>query len=382
MRHDLDPMRIVQLVNNLDMGGLERFAIDLAQCQLAEGHEPAIYCLTHPGRLAAEAERSGIKIRSFQKPAGPSPRTVLKIARQLRIDRPDVLHSHNHLVHHYGVVAGLLAGVHVLVNTRHGSERKMLSSPNGSFISNAPIDRGSDLIFRSTLPFVGCVVLISETTRRFYIQHRGVPESKSRAILNGAHLEKFLASPAHPGGAPPRIRFGTAARLVPVKDHYTLLRAFATVIREIPLAELAIAGDGALREELEAFTRKLNLADRVTFVGALPDTPKFLSELDIFVLSSLSEGLPISLLEAMAAGLPIVSTRAGGVDEVAIEGQNAFLAEPGDADGLAQAMIQMANRPDLAAMGAIGREKVKTGFRIEQTWAEYYKLYLSLGAKP
>jgi glycosyltransferase involved in cell wall biosynthesis len=195
-------------------------------------------------------------------------------------------------------------------------------------------------------------------------------------------LEKFLASPAHPGGAPPRIRFGTAARLVPVKDHYTLLRAFATVIREIPLAELAIAGDGALREELEAFTRKLNLADRVTFVGALPDTPKFLSELDIFVLSSLSEGLPISLLEAMAAGLPIVSTRAGGVDEVAIEGQNAFLAEPGDADGLAQAMIQMANRPDLAAMGAIGREKVKTGFRIEQTWAEYYKLYLSLGAKP
>jgi glycosyltransferase involved in cell wall biosynthesis len=161
-----------------------------------------------------------------------------------------------------------------------------------------------------------------------------------------------------------------------------LLRAFATVVRDIPHAELAIAGDGPLRQELEAFTNKLHLTDRVTFVGALPDTAKFLSELDIFVLSSLSEGMPISLLEAMAAGLPIVSTRAGGVDEVVVEGKNAFLAEPADVEGLAQAMIKMARRSDLAQMGAIGLEKAKTGFHIEQSWAEYHKLFLSLGAKP
>jgi glycosyltransferase involved in cell wall biosynthesis len=375
-------MRIVQFVNNLDMGGLERMVLDLAQCQVAEGHETAIYCLTHPGRLAAEAESSGIKVHSFGKAAGASPGTAWRIARQLRIDRPDVLHSHNHLVHHYGVAAGLLAGVPVLVNTRHGSERLMGSSQTGSFVTTDPVDRRSDLIYRATLPFVDCVVLISEATRRFYVQHRGVPASKARVILNGAHLEKFLLSPAHPGAASPRIRFGTAARLVPVKDHFTLLRAFASVVREIPHAELAIAGDGVLREELETFTRKLNLTDRVTYTGALPDTPKFLSELDIFVLSSLSEGMPISLLEAMAAGLPIVSTRAGGVDEVAIEGQNAFFAEPADVEGLAHAMIGMASRSDLAEMGAVGRERVKTGYRSEQSWAEYHKLFLSLGAKP
>ncbi len=99
-------MRIVQFVYSLDMGGLERLAIDLAQCQLAEGHQATIYCLTHAGRLAPEATAMGISVRSFEKPAGPHPGIVWKLAKQLRRDRPDVLHTHNHLVHHYGVAGG------------------------------------------------------------------------------------------------------------------------------------------------------------------------------------------------------------------------------------------------------------------------------------
>ena len=135
-----------------------------------------------------------------------------------------------------------------------------------------------------------------------------------------------------------------------------------------------------MRSRLETFTRELSLADRVTFLGALPDTAQFLNQLDIFVLSSLSEGLPLAVLEAMAAGLPIVSTRAGGVDEAAIDGVNAYLANPGDASGLAEAMIRMAKQPDLAQMGAKGRETIQARFRIEQTWQEYKNLFVSLGA--
>jgi len=97
------------------------------------------------------------------------------------------------------------------------------------------------------------------------------------------------------------------------------------------------------------------------------------------VLSSLNEGLPLSLLEAMAAGLPVVATRAGGTEEAAIDGQNAYLADPGDSKGLAQAMIRMAREPDLARMGAAGRQIVQDRFRIEQTWHEYHKLFRSLG---
>ena len=125
-------MRIVQFVNNLDMGGLERLAVDLARCQLAEGHWAAIYCLTHPGRLAAEAAGMGISVHSFQKPPGPNLSTIFDIAKQLRRDRPDVLHAHNHLVHHYGVAAALLARVPVVVNTRHRAERRLVNGPQSS----------------------------------------------------------------------------------------------------------------------------------------------------------------------------------------------------------------------------------------------------------
>lgn len=375
-------MRVVQLVNNLDMGGLERLAVDLAYCQLADGHQPILYCLTHPGRIATEAAGNGVSVRSFEKPEGPHPGIVWKIARQLRQDRPDVLHTHNHLVHHYGVGAAVMARVPVIVNTRHRAEFRLVSEPSGSRIVTDPRDRNSDRIFRATLPWVDSVVLISEATRQFFIEHRGIPAAKTRVILNGANLNKFLRASAHPGSSLPKVRFGIAARMVPEKDHFTLLRAFAFVVAEIPQAELHIAGDGEFRPRLESFAQELNIGGQVTFLGALPEISRFLSQLDVFVLSSLNEGLPLVLLEAMAAGLPVVSTRAGGVEEAAIDSQNAYLSAPGDAQGLAQAMIRMARSPNLAQMGAMGRQIVQDRFRIEQTWREYHKLFLSLGAKP
>jgi glycosyltransferase involved in cell wall biosynthesis len=374
-------MRIVQLVNNLDMGGLERLAVDLAYCQLAEGHVAIIYCLTHPGRIAAEAEAKGVLIRSFGKGPGPHLSTVWTMAKRLREDKPDVLHTHNHLVHHYGVLAAKLAGVRTIVNTRHRAEFRFVSSPAGSSISTESIDAKSDRIFKATLPWVNKVVMISAATRDFFVQYRGIPAAKTAVILNGAKLEKFRKTPAQPGSMLPSVRFGMAARLVAEKDHYTLLRAFAVVRQSIPEAELKIAGDGPLKEPLMAFAEELGLAESVTFLGALPDTAAFFSQLDVFVLSSLNEGLPLAVLEAMAAGLPIVATRAGGVEEAARDGYNAYLVPPVDSAALAEAMIRMANSPDMAAMGELGQQTVRNKFRIEETWQEYYKLFLESAGK-
>jgi glycosyltransferase involved in cell wall biosynthesis len=121
--------------------------------------------------------------------------------------------------------------------------------------------------------------------------------------------------------------------------------------------------------------RSHKLNGKVIFHGAIGDVPAFLQSLDIFVLSSVNEGLPIAILEAMAAGLPIVSTRVGGVQEAAIEGLNARFAERGDATGLAGEMIQMSRSPNLAEIGARGRALVAERFQIDRTWIEYERLF-------
>ena len=368
-------MKIVQFVNNLDMGGIERLAVELGRRQKDAGHEAIIYCLTHRGDFAKEAEASGIRIVAFQKERGPSPGTVWAMVKMLRKDRPDVLHTHNHLVHHYGVLAGRLAGVPAIVNTRHGALVQIKEQGSGFVATTSSPDTKADLIYRACLRWTDAVVLISEATRNFYVEHRGCPSSKTHVILNGAPLERFLCSPASPGSLRPRIRFGTASRMVADKDHFTLLAAFARAAESLPHAELHVAGDGPLRSRIESSIAELNLKQKVVLHGAVREVPVFLKQLDIFVMTSVNEGLPVAVLEAMAAGLPIISTRVGGIQEAAIEGLNARFAKRGDAAGLAHEMTQMALCPDLAGIGAHGRRLVMERFQIERTWKEYEELF-------
>jgi glycosyltransferase involved in cell wall biosynthesis len=371
-------VKIVQFVNNLDMGGIERLAVELGRRQKAAGHIPIIYCLTHPGYFAKDAEVAEIQVRSFHKSRGPSPGTVRTIIEAFNRDRPDVLHTHNHLVHHYGVVAGRLAGVPVIVNTRHRAEMRIREHETGYAITSESPDRKADMIYRASLRWTDAVVFISEATRQFFVQHRGVPAHKSHVILNGAPLERFACCPASPGSALPRIRFGTASRMVPEKDHFTLLAAFARVAQTFPNAELHVAGDGPLYPRIRALIGELNLNDKVVLHGAIREMPDFLRGLDIFTMASLNEGLPMIILEAMATGLPIVSTRVGGIHEAAIDGLNAKFAEPGDVNELALQMVQMARSMDLAQIGARGRTLVAERFQIDRTWSEHENLFNQL----
>jgi glycosyltransferase involved in cell wall biosynthesis len=169
--------------------------------------------------------------------------------------------------------------------------------------------------------------------------------------------------------------------MVPDKDHFTLLAAFARAAKSLAHAELHVAGDGPLYPRIRALIDDLNLNDKVILHGALREMPDFLRQLDIFAMASLNEGLPLIILEAMAAGLPIVSTRAGGIHEAAIEGLNARFAEPGDVNGLALQMVQMAQCTNLAQIGAYGRALVEKRFQIDRTWSEYEDLFNRIGAE-
>lgn len=351
-------LRIVQLVEDLRVGGLERMAIDLATAHREAGHDSRIACLLIRGDLADQAESQGIPVTAFHKPPGLSIPTLLTLARHLQDVRPHVVHSHNSGVHHYAALACAFAQIPVLVNTRHGVRQS-----NGQ-----PFN---DRWFRRVMPLTGKVVSVSQDSRSFYEQHGIVPPSKSAVIINGTRLDAYRTRQAQPD--PRRLRLGTVGRLVPVKGHSYLLDAFALVHRELPHATLDIVGYGPLETELRQQARDLP----VTFLGARDDVPDQLASYDLFVFSSLSEGLPMTILEALAAGLPIASTRVGGIPEVAPEGDVAWYAPPADAPALARAILDAA-RSDLAAVGQRARRLAFDHYSLETMQRQYESLYRSL----
>jgi len=355
-------MRIVHVVQSLEIGGLERLVVDLATEQRRCGHDVKIYAVYRRGAFADQAESRGIPVICFRKTDGVSPGTLWRMLRTLRQCGPDVVHTHNTVVHHYGAVAAKLAGVRTVVNTQH-------------YLGAVRMETKARRIFDATLPFTQGVVTVSECTRAELASWSGIDSAKVHVILNGTPLQRFLQHRATPGLAAPRIRFGTVGRLAEQKDHATLIHAFGRVADVLPYSELSILGEGPLRATLEELVRELGLQERIRFRGATSDAAKFLSELDVFVLSSRGEGLPIVILEAMAAGLPIVSTRVGGTPEVAPEGHVAWYCAPSSPPDLAKTMIDLARRPDLLNIGKEARRIAVEKFSIGNMAAAYEECY-------
>ena len=203
-----------------------------------------------------EAEHAGIRVVQFNKATGFSIRTLWEMAIQLRRDRTSVVHTHNELVHTYGTLAGRLAGVRCIVNTIHGTK--------------SGVDRRLDRNYRALLPWTGAVVSVSSETASQFAAVRLRYRDKFHVIPNGIQVSKFVAQSAQPGSQWPRIRIGTVARLVEIKDQATLIRAFQIVHKAFPGAELHLLGDGPLRNNLELLANQLELGLSVTFHGASP----------------------------------------------------------------------------------------------------------------
>ena len=355
-------LRIVQIVDNLEMGGLERMAIDLAIAHRAAGHLCSIYTAWEPGVLAAQAEAAGVPVVPCRRDPGNSLKFLGAMVRRLSRDKVNVVHTHNPGIHIYSAVAARLAGVPAVVNTRHGP----INSLGHPYCESH---------FRMAMPFTNAVVFVSDHCRRALAPLGHIPDSKSYIIINGIQAVPFLNHFAAPGSCRPRIRFGAVGRLYPVKGHSVLLEAFALLVRRIPQAELRIIGGGPLFDELSSQATRLGLAHKICIEGPSSRIPEVLSELDVLVFSSLSEGLPLTILEAMAAGLPIVSTRVGGIPEVAPEGEVAWFCPPGEPGPLAAAMYQASVCSHLPEMGARAREIAIANYSVQTMQCRYESLY-------
>ena len=204
---------------------------------------------------------------------------------------------------------------------------------------------------------------------------------KTSIIRNGIPLSRFSGFLAHPGSRLPKVVFGTVGRLAPAKDHIGLIEAFAQVKLQLPAAELRIAGDGPLRQEIEARVQALGLTEAVHLHGEILDVPRFLADLDIFVLSSVTEALPIAILEAMAVGLPIVSSRVGGIVEIAPDKDVAEYCPPSDPPAWLEKPCWLVAQPDRMRIGmgsSAAQQTLLTTLGLQRTWQAYEEHFLRL----
>jgi len=360
-------MRILELINTLEEGGAEKITSALALQLRSRGHDVFVICVRDEGFMPVPKERfesAGVPVTAFHKPDGFHWKTLRRLGRYLTEQRIDVIHTHNPLVNHYGVAAAKMAAhPSVVVNTVHG-------------VNTLEMPASGRALYRMSCEGTARVVPVCDAVDRVIGDRFHIPSDRRTVIPNGIDLAHLAEVPLRPRNG--SFVFGTMARLVPVKDHVSLLRAFAEVRARIPNCALEILGGGEMEPELKSLAHTLGIDAAVQFRGWSGDIAGFLKGLDAFVLSSRSEGLPLALLEAMAASKPIVSTAVGGVPEIVKSAGCGWLCPPQDSAALANSMFQLMTCSNLEEFGRRGRAAAIRLYSESTMTDRYEKLFLAL----
>jgi glycosyltransferase involved in cell wall biosynthesis len=290
---------------------------------------------------------------------------LLRLYRYIRRVNPTILHASLFHANLPGRVLGRVAGVPIIIC----AERTMGMESEWRYRIN-----------RWTIGLVDRVTAVSTNVRDFCVSHIGLPAEKLSVIYNGVELPEGAfpstrEARAALGLPPDEPIIGTVSRLEPVKGIAILIQALARVDH----VHLAIVGDGPDRAALESLADDLGVADRIHWAGHRRDVPRLLPAFELLVQPSLHEGLPNSILEAMAVGLPVVATAVGGTPEVVVDGVTGLLTPSRDPGVLAKAITTLLRNPDLQRkMGRAGAERVRERFSQEQTVQQTQALYAHL----
>lgn len=366
---------IVHLTYIFDFGGLETLIVELINRMPVDSYRHVIICLTRYTEFVEKITRPDIEIYALDKPPGLAPETHVKLWKLLRQLRPSVVHTYNLATLEYGATA-LLAGVPIRIHAEHGRDA---GDPTGS-------NRKHNLLRRLMVPVVNTYIPVSGDLQSWLRNTVKIPDAKNLLIDNGVDTERF-----HPAQGPrPRLPgmpdfdgcfvIGTVGRMQAVKDHGNLVDAFIALRERTPAARdklrLVIAGHGPLHQAISDKVDAAGLRDVVWLPGARSDIPELLRSFDVFALSSIAEGTPVALLEAMASGVPIVSTRVGGVPELVLENETGLLAPARDHAALAAALDTYLTQPELRRQhGCASRKRVETHYSITSMVKAYSALY-------
>ncbi|MFW5740617.1 MAG: glycosyltransferase [Myxococcota bacterium] len=362
------PLRIQHVIGTYQVGGAERCALQLAREQQQAGHDVSVVSLGS-GPLAEQFASTGLPLGLIEKKARLDPTLPPRLALHFALHRADVVHTHNPPALIYAGSAARSVRAR-LVHSKHGVNR----------------DKHHRVWLRSTVGRLAhALVAVSDETARVALEQGEARPERIRVIQNGVDVSQFRPRPeagkaarAELGIEPDVWVIGSVGRFVPDKNYGLLIRAAAPILRTGG-TRLVLVGDGPERDKLQSMARELGVDRWVRFPGIRHDTHDLLSAMDVFALSSRTEGLPLALLEAMATALPIVATRVGGIPAAVQDDVSGLLVEAGDREHLTEALRKLVQVPSMArAMGQRARETAVDRYGLaavaERTTALYVRL--------
>jgi glycosyltransferase involved in cell wall biosynthesis len=351
------PLNIAHVTDSMEMGGAEKLTATMCRMQRDRGHIPSVHCLYLVGVLGEELRAEGFEVTLHNS------RSFFHLTRSLyrafRSSTPDVVHCHNATAAIVAAGPARLAGAKSVIVTRHG-----LVSP--------PYQLRRELKFALASRWCDWIVAVCEGTRINLLAAPFAARDRIIQIYNGASPADIAAVPRPKKG----FTLLYVGRLAPPKDHATLLAAVALTRKQYPSVQLWMVGGGPLESHLRKLSTELGLNECVTFFGEQSDVSPFMLAADLFVMSSVSEGLPVSLLEAMSAGLPAVVTDVGGMGEIARLSGAVTVVPSSDPENMARALCDAAaRRQELPKIGKLASLCYEKYFRPERMLDDYINLY-------
>jgi len=357
---------IVHIIYRFDIGGLESVLVNMINTMPVQSYRHIIISLTESSEFEKRINRDDVEVICLHKQAGNDPKIHLKIWKLLRQLKPVCTHTYNIATLEYNVIA-FFAGIKKRIHAEHGRDIYDLDGSNKKY----------QYLRRFINPFVTKWIPVSKELADWLVRDVKLPQSKVDLIYNGIDLE--LYSPKKHSYKKQYI-VGTVGRMAAVKDQLTLLKATQLLISEYPelknIIRIEVVGDGELYSIIQSYIEEHSLEGNIKLLGARNDVANILQNFDVFVLPSLAEGIPLTILEAMATALPVISTKVGGVPELIEDEVNGYLISPQDVKALASRIKLYIDKPDLIERhGLIARGKVEKNFSLLAMTEQYMQVY-------
>jgi glycosyltransferase involved in cell wall biosynthesis len=355
-------------MHGLRVGGAEVLVARLAR-RLRDRYRFCFTCIDELGTLGEELRDEGFPVDVIERRPGVDWRLPLRLARHFARRRVALVHAHQYTPFFYALALRLLYQRPPVLFTEHGR-----------WVPDYP-RRKRIVANRLLLQRRDRVVGVGEAVRQALIVNEGIPARRVGFIFNGVDLTPYRLL-VDRAAVRRELRLSAedfiliqVARLVPIKDHLTALHVVKRVATELQCVRLLVVGEGPEEKAIREFISQNMLEEHVRLLGLRSDVPRLLSAADVFLLTSHTEGIPLTVIEAMAAGLPVVSTDVGGVAEVVCNGKTGLLAPAGDIETLAGLVLRLAGSEERERMGRAGRERAFALFSEDEMVAAYDRLY-------